>query len=146
MLYVGIDASETRRIPAIEHGWAPWRVEFPLCDPPQLTKDEMLAQARVAGLRPPRLYELGFAHNNCGGVCVRAGRRHWEHLLEVFPDRYRLAEGREQALRGELGDVAILRDRTGGRSRPLTLAELRARQQAHADELATAARRRVVGC
>ncbi len=67
------------------------------------------------------------SHNNCGGVCVRGGQKHWRHLLEVFPDRYAEAEEREQQLRAELGDVAILRERRGGVSRPLTLTELRQR-------------------
>lgn len=62
ILYVGIDWSETRRIPAIERGWAPWTVRFPVCDPPRLSKQDMLDVARDAGLEPPRLYELGFSH------------------------------------------------------------------------------------
>ncbi len=134
VLYVGIDWSETRRVPAIERGWEPWTVRFPMCDPPYLTKQDMLDRCARQGIRPPRLYELGFAHNNCGGVCVRAGQRQWRHLLDTFPDRYELAEQREQRLRAELGDVAILRERRAGISRPLTLAELRRR---HTSELAT---------
>lgn len=130
ILYVGIDWSEQRRAPAITAGWSPWTVKFPLCDPPHLTKLEMLDQAVAAGIQPPRLYDLGFTHNNCGGVCVRAGQRHWAHLLRVFPDRYLEAEQREQALRDQLGDVAILRERRQGISYPLTLRELRHRLQA----------------
>ncbi|HEY8985540.1 MAG TPA: hypothetical protein VIU15_38965 [Streptomyces sp.] len=130
VLYIGIDWSEQRRAPAIEHGWAPWTVSFPLCDPPYLTKGQMIAEARTAGIEPPRLYGLGFGHNNCGGLCVRGGHRHWAHVLDVFPDRYAHAERQEQQLRAELGDVAILRDRTGGTSRPLTLTEFRERQEA----------------
>ena len=65
----------------------------------------------------------------CGGVCVRGGQKHWLHLLEVFPDRYAHAEAQEQQLRAELGDVAILRERRGGISRPLTLTELRRRHR-----------------
>jgi len=62
VLYVGIDWSEVRRTPAIEHGWAPWTVRFPMCDQPYLSKQDMLDAARAAGLEPPRLYELGFSH------------------------------------------------------------------------------------
>jgi hypothetical protein len=58
---------------------------------------------------------------------VRAGQRQWAHLLRTFPDRYAEAEHAEQQLRGQLGDVAILRERRGGQSWPLTLAELRGR-------------------
>jgi len=101
-----------------------------MCDEPHLSKQDMLNAARAAGLAPPRLYELGFSHNNCGGVCVRGGHKHWLHLLKVFPDRYAQAEEHEQRLREQLGDVAILRERRGGVSRPLTLTELRRRHQA----------------
>jgi hypothetical protein len=128
LLYVGIDWSEAHRTAAIVKGWAPWTVRFPMCDPPYLTKQDMLDAARADGLTPPRLYELGFSHNNCGGVCVRGGQKHWLHLLSVFPDRYAEAEAREQQLRTQLGDVAILRERRGGVSRPLTLTELRRRR------------------
>jgi hypothetical protein len=76
ILYVGIDWSESRRVPAIVRGWAPWTVRFPMCDPPYLSKQDMLDAARAAGITPPRLYELGFSHN-CGGVCVRGGQKHW---------------------------------------------------------------------
>lgn len=127
VLYVGIDWSEANRTPAIVKGWAPWTVRFPMCDPPYLSKQDMHDAARAVGLNPPRLYELGFSHNNCGGVCVRGGQKHWLHLLDVFPDRYADAEAQEQQLRAELGDVAILRERRGGVSRPLTLTELRRR-------------------
>jgi hypothetical protein len=99
-----------------------------MCDPPYLAKQDMLDWCAGLGVTPPRLDDMGFSHNNCGGVCVRGGQKHWRHLLQVFPDRYREAEQCEQRLRSELGDVAILRERRGGVSRPLTLTELRRRQ------------------
>jgi hypothetical protein len=102
-------------------------VRFPMCDPPHLSKQDMLDWCSSLGITPPRLYRYGFSHNNCGGVCVRGGHKHWLRLLEVFPDRYAEAEHREQELRELLGDVAILRERRGGVSRPLTLTALRLR-------------------
>ncbi|GLF98271.1 phosphoadenosine phosphosulfate reductase domain-containing protein [Streptomyces yaizuensis] len=129
--YVGIEPNDRdrRRIPAIARNWHPWRTEFPLADGPDATKGELLDEVRALGVRPPRLYELGFPHNNCFGSCVRAGQRQWKHLLTTLPERYAHAETKEEELRGLLGDVAILRDRRGGTSRPLPLAELRTRQQ-----------------
>ena len=79
------------------------------------------------GIKAPRLYKLGFAHNNCGGGCVKAGQGHFGHLLKVLPDVYADWERNEEALREDLGDVAILRDRTGGTTGPLTLRVLRER-------------------
>jgi hypothetical protein len=133
ILYVGIDGSEQHRTTGIAHGWAPWPVTFPMCEPPLLSKADMLRECRALGIDPPRLYQLGFSHNNCGGVCVRAGQRQWLHLLRVFPDRFAEAEQREQHLRDQLGEVAILRERRGGVSRPLTLRELRRRHEATDD-------------
>jgi hypothetical protein len=127
MLYVGIDWSEQRRTPAIEKGWAPWPVRFPMCEPPHLSKQDMLDWARAEGLRPPRLYEQGFTHNNCFGVCVRAGQRQWRHLLHIAPERYLAAEAEEEKLRAQLGDVAILKEQRQGVSYPLPLRELRRR-------------------
>ncbi|WIN00010.1 hypothetical protein ACTOB_003685 [Actinoplanes oblitus] len=127
ILYVGIDWSEQRRVLAIEKGWAPWIVRFPMCDEPHLNKQQMLDWACAEGLRPPRLYEQGFSHNNCHGVCVRAGQRQWRHLLQVAPDRYLAAEAEEEKLRAQLGTVAILKERRQGVSYPLPLRELRRR-------------------
>lgn len=128
-LYVGVDAGETRRIPGIRAGWAPWIVQFPLADEPELTKDTMLAEARARGLTPPRAYAEGFAHANCAGMCVRAGQAHWRRLLDVHPDRFAVYERQEQDFRAEFGDVAILKEQRNRVVRPLPLAELRRRHE-----------------
>jgi hypothetical protein len=75
---------------------------------------------------PLRHSESG-EHNNCFGVCVRAGQRQWRHLLEVAPERYLAAEAEEEKLRAQLGDVAILKERRRGVTYPLPLRELRRR-------------------
>lgn len=135
-LYVGIDWTETERLPAIVRGWAPWTVDAPLTRPPYYDKQQLIAKARALGLPTPRLYRLGFAHNNCGGGCVKGGQAQWARLLAVFPDRYARAEANEQRMRERLGkDVSILRDRTGGTTKPLTLAALRERLQSQPDQL-----------
>jgi hypothetical protein len=134
VLYVGIDNStrDRRRAPAIERGWLPWRVEFPLLDEPDLSKADMLAEARALGLRPPRAYELGFEHANCGQRCVRGGQKYWLRTLEHFPDRFTDYEVREQRFRKRKGkNVAILKERRAGRTFPLPLAELRRRHSAN---------------
>lgn len=135
-LYVGIDWTETHRLPAIVKGWAPWRVLAPLAEPPYRDKAQLLAEADAAGLPVPRLYRLGFAHNNCGGSCVKGGQTQWARLLKVFPDRFAKVEAFERRMRDRLGkDVSILRDRTGGTTMPLTLAALRERVESQPDQL-----------
>ncbi|MET7746555.1 hypothetical protein [Streptomyces sp. NPDC005385] len=135
-VYVGIDWTETERLPAIVRGWAPWTVDAPLTRPPYRDKVQLREEARAAGLIDPRLYCLGFAHNNCGGACVKGGQAQWVRLLNVFPARYARAEAAEVKMRALLGkDVSILRDRTGGTTTPLTLAALRRRVEEKPDQL-----------
>lgn len=126
-LYVGIDWTEEHRFQRVRERLAPWRVEAPMCEPPYISKADMRDALAVRGIAPPRLYALGFTHNNCGGFCIKGGHAHFANLLRTMPERYRYHEGQEESLRAELGDVAILRDRAGGSVRPLTLRELRER-------------------
>lgn len=134
IVYVGIDWSETHRLPAIESGWAPYPVRAPMTEAPLLDKSQMQTECLRAGIALPRLYRAGFAHNNCGGFCVRAGQAQMELLLREHPSRYAYAERREQELRDHLDtDVAVLRDRTGGTLTPLTLRGFRERLEGQPD-------------
>jgi hypothetical protein len=128
-LYVGIDWTETHRLPAIEAGWKPYAVEAPMTEPPYLDKPDMLAWLRSEGVAPPIGYAEGFPHNNClKQGCVRGGHAYWKMLLEKRPGAFAYAEAEERSLREHLdADVAILRDRSGGTATPLTLTALRER-------------------
>ncbi len=129
-IVIGIDWTETHRIPAVENAYKPRRVLFPLTEYGQtLTKDQMLAWCRTTGLEPPAMYAKGYPHANCGGGCVRAGHGQFLRLLLTDRDRFMEWEANEQDVREHLGrdDVAILRDRSGGASVPLTLREFRQR-------------------
>jgi hypothetical protein len=131
VVYLGIDWTEAHRFEAAKERWQPYRVEAPLCGRPLISKHQLLDQLRAAGIEPPRLYCMGFPHNNCGGFCIKAGQGTFAKLLEQMPERYAHHEQREQELREYLGaDVAILRDREGGDTRPLTLREFRERREA----------------
>lgn len=136
-IYVGIDWSESHRFTRLRDRWAAdgWRYEAPMCDAPYLTKRDMLAWLRAEGIRPPRLYEMGFEHNNCGGFCVKAGQGHFVRLLKAMPGRYTIHEERELAFRAEIrADATILTDRSGdGQRKPLTLRDLRLRVQGGGD-------------
>jgi hypothetical protein len=126
IVYVGIDWTETHRLPAIVRNYLPYRAVAPLTEPPHYTKEYVREWAESEGLTIPRLYRAGFPHNNCGGGCVRAGQAQFALLLREHPERFHHWEDREQELRDHLdADVAILRDRTGGTSTPLTLRSFR---------------------
>ncbi len=130
VIYLGYDWTEEHRIKAAWPQWKPYRVAAPLTEPPLLTKGAMLDLFRQRGIEPPRLYAQGFAHANCGGACVRGGQAQWALLLEVNPERYREWEREEEDSRVFLGkDIAILRDRRGGTTKPLTLRAFRERLQ-----------------
>lgn len=84
--------------------------------------------ATKMGIEPPRLYKLGFEHNNCGGGCVLGGQAQWAHLLRVMPERYAWHEEQERLTRQHIGkNVAILRDRRGKKTVPMTLEAYRIR-------------------
>jgi 3'-phosphoadenosine 5'-phosphosulfate sulfotransferase (PAPS reductase)/FAD synthetase len=130
ILYVGLDAAEERRMPGVVKGWAPWRVEFPLMDDKTWDKKRMKTECAKLGIAIPRMYELGFSHNNCQGSCVRAGQAQWLLTLREFPERYALAEHEEQRFREEHGkDVSILTETVDGVKRTLTLRTLRLRAE-----------------
>lgn len=129
VVYVGIDWTEVHRYDRLKARRADdgWIYEAPLCDPPLLSKDELHAWAEREGLRKQRLYVLGMPHANCGGGCVKMGIGGFARLLRAMPERFAEWEANEETMRAQLGDVAILKDRTGGNTKPLPLKALRER-------------------
>lgn len=109
-LYVGIDWSEIHRLAAIVKHWSPYKVSAPMCEEPYLDKKDMFKNLEADGIKQPRLYEMGFSHNNCGGFCVRAGQGHFINLLKQKRDLYLYHESKEQEMREYLGrdDLSIL--------------------------------------
>lgn len=76
-------------------GWP--HVEAPMCDSPYQTPWDIRTWARLEGLTIPRLYGMGFAHNNCGGFCVKAGEGHFANLLRQLPEVFAHHEAQEEA-------------------------------------------------
>ena len=79
------------------------------------------------GIETPRLYKLGFPHNNCGGRCVRQGIKEWMRLKHTFPARFSEVAEWEQAQRAKGGaraNYAITQDRRGGESTPMPLQDI----------------------
>lgn len=135
-IVIGIDWTETHRIPPIQKAYLPYTVTFPMCDAPYVDKNQMIAAAEQRGLKAPRLYALGFSHNNCGGGCVRAGQGQFRKLLEVMPERYATWERKEEEVREHLmKNVTILKETKAGVRKNLTLVELRERTSNETDML-----------
>jgi hypothetical protein len=103
-----------------------YAVDFPLLWKP-VEYRPLDAVARSWDIAPPRLYGLGFGHNNCGGRCVKQGIAPWRLLLSTFPERFaevRDWEQNQRAKGGARANRAIARDRTGGTTKPRTLAQI----------------------
>lgn len=111
-LYLGIDFNEIERGEAIAKHWNPYIVQFPLCENKWATREDYFREIRKDGLKIPPLYGLGFSHNNCGGFCVKAGKKQFAKLLKYFPDRYAYHENREQEFMKSVGKKTgvIIRD------------------------------------
>lgn len=131
-LVFGFDWTEPQRVERIAKRMAPVPVWCPLLERPLMTKQEIARAVEAIGIEIPLMYRQGFEHNNCGQIgCVRAGISHFVHLYHVRPAVYAKSQRSEQGVRDYLGkNVSILRDRRGGRAKPLTLAALAARIEA----------------
>jgi hypothetical protein len=125
-LFMGIDWSEVNRMDSIATRWEGWDVSAPLCDPPLITKSEIMEGLRAVGIEPPRLYGMGFQHNNCGGFCVKAGKAHFKRLWDAMPERYLYHEEQQEALFLKIGKShGFLRHGEGGKVYYLSLREYR---------------------
>lgn len=104
-------------------------VDFPLMWKPY--DYNVFDTIRGWGLKIPRLYKMGFPHNNCGGRCVRQGIGEWQRLGVHFPERFsevRDWESAQRAIGDARKDYAIARDQSGGDVKPLTLADIEKKQ------------------
>lgn len=139
VITVGIGPDEKHRFnDGGGHGFQPrlaaagWTASAPLIG---TIEGEIGARPYVlkAGLRLPRLYVAGYAHNNCGGMCCKAGQGQWQHRHNVQPERYAYDAMMERKLIEYLGgDVSMMSDRIGGpKKKPLTLDEFARRLEAN---------------
>lgn len=128
-VYVGIDITEVHRYERMAPRKLPWVYRAPLVEE-KMTKQDCRDWSKREGLETQRLYQLGMPHANCGGGCVKMGQGGFARLYYALPEVYAEWERNEERLRDQLGDVAILRDRTGGETAPLPLRELRERLDA----------------
>lgn len=127
---LGLDWTEVHRFDRARPRWAAdgFTIVAPLCDPPYYDRSDFQEWLDEEEIKRPAMYELGFEHGNCGGGCVKAGIKQFKHLLRVDRNWYiNWWEAGEERVRKAIGrdDVAILRDRRGGVTRPMTLRELR---------------------
>ena len=78
ILYFGIGFDEAHRQVAIKKNWQPYQIEMPLIE----KNIDVNKAFNEYNIKQPRLYDIGFAHNNCKGRCVKGGQGHWLQLLQ----------------------------------------------------------------
>lgn len=138
--YVGLDWTEVNRIEDLRMSQPQWIWEAPMCEwQPLWDKRKMLSElcTKFPGVPMPRAYVEGFPHNNCGRRCVRAGITHFVHLYNTDPASYLDWEGEEARTNVEFaergivdadgGEFTVLKDRRGGKTVPMSFAQLRER-------------------
>jgi hypothetical protein len=124
--YVGIDWSEVHRFERLEPRKLPYVYKAPLTESPWSSHAERLEMLSKEGIRTPRLYGMGFGHNNCGGFCIKAGQGHYATLLSSMPDRFDYHEQMEREIAQFLdADVAMMKKSKDGETRPFTMKDLR---------------------
>jgi len=87
-VHLGFDWQDTHRLDAPRRHYEALSgviVNYPLLE---LAPFDLTARIESWGISPPRMYKLGFPHNNCGGRCPKQGKREWRRLKTNFPDRF----------------------------------------------------------
>ena len=128
-VHLGMDFTEQHRMirPKAEYESMPGvTVDAPLMwDPVASPPHRVVTESW--GIETPRLYKMGFPHNNCGGRCVKQGIREWQRLKHTFPERFTEVADWEQEQRAKGGaraDYTIARDQRNGTVKPLPLYEI----------------------
>lgn len=134
---LGLDWTEMHRMKAPKKVYEAIEgvtVDFPLMWEPY--DNDVFKTVESWGIEIPRLYKMGFPHNNCGGRCVRQGIRDWKRLMNEFPERFKEVRDWEKAQQ-EIGDerakYAICRDQANYEVKPLSLAEIEKREMPKED-------------
>lgn len=131
-ILLGLDWSEQHRMKAPKENYEKIpgvKVDYPLMWKPY--NFDVFQTVRSWGIEIPRLYKMGFPHNNCGGRCFRQGISEWLRLRVHFPERFEHVKGWEaaqQAIGDARKDYAICRDQSGGEVKPLSLRDIEDRE------------------
>lgn len=85
-----------------------------------LTKEDCLGILWQKGIKLPKMYELGYNHNNCIG-CVKGGIGYWNKIKKDFPKHF----NKMAKIEHKVGN-SILKYRSGkNEGKPLFLSELK---------------------
>lgn len=95
---------------------------FPLAEPPYLTSEDIGRQWQALGIEPPRMYAQGFSHNNCGGLCFKAGLGQAYDVWKLTPHRYEYNERMQERFLAEVSHQGTFLRKQG---KPISMKALR---------------------
>ena len=122
-IVLGFDGSEAHRIERAKSNWQPYQVYCPLKNS-LFTRQLAIDLLKYNNIKIPKLYKMGFQHNNCGGFCVRAGTAQFRQLKREFPDRYEYHANQEEKLISKISTARpFLRKTIEGNLTYMTLRE-----------------------
>lgn len=84
----GYTADEKARIARFEKQNPSLNVEWILRDC-EITKNDCYRKLEVAGILLPKMYQLGFDHNNCIGCVKATSPAYWNKVRMHFPDDFK---------------------------------------------------------
>ncbi len=126
VLVIGMGVEELDRLHRARARWEP-RPVISLLHSFKVYRWQYAEILKRHGIKPARLYDLGFDHNNCGGFCVKAGQAQFVRLLKWNPERYAYHENEMERAMAAIGPTAkpFLRVTVGGELTYMTLREFR---------------------
>jgi 3'-phosphoadenosine 5'-phosphosulfate sulfotransferase (PAPS reductase)/FAD synthetase len=126
IVVMGIGHEESERLERARKN-NKYEIIAPLCEKPYYFKEDQEKILKQYSLKKPRLYDLGFPHNNCGGFCVRTGLAQFELLYKTFPERFKFHEEQQEKLIREVpkANKPFLRKRINNQLQYITLKEFR---------------------
>lgn len=104
-LVLGMYKDEEDRLDRARINWGHQEVTSLLIEH-KVTPGEAAKLVDMYVSKRPVLYDLGFPHNNCGGMCVRAGQGQFARLLDLRPEFYAEQEARNEWARETIGETA----------------------------------------
>lgn len=108
-LVLGMYKDEEDRLERARFNWRPQEVTSLLIEhkvTPGMAADLVSFYVK----KRPVLYDMGFIHNNCGGMCVRGGQGQFARLLDMRPKFYKKMEARNEWARSMIPGI----EETGG--------------------------------
>lgn len=81
------DSHDIRRADMLRENWPDLKIITPLIDR-GITKAACLAMLETAGIRPPRVYAMGFPNANCIPCCKATSPDYWSLVRLRFPAEF----------------------------------------------------------